>query len=56
MIQQDLFLSQECTPETVAKDCTFCSNTSIPEFDINYPRSGLVHHCRSCYVEYGHAD
>lgn len=34
-------------------ECTFCTNTAIPEYTIRYPRTGTVHHCRDCAVEFG---
>lgn len=52
MTQPDLSQSQECTKPTIA-ECSFCSNTSESDFDVEYPMTGLVHHCRACAIEYG---
>ena len=42
------------TCEAIAdQECTFCSNTAIPEYTINYPRTGTILHCRDCAVEFG---
>lgn len=69
MTQPDLSQSQECTKQTTVecceiclvtceyqaalKECTFCSNSSESAFDVEYPMTGLVRHCRECAIEYG---
>jgi transcription elongation factor Elf1 len=35
------------------QECTFCTNTAVVGFTINYAMTGLVHHCRDCAVEFG---
>lgn len=52
MIQQDSSQSQECTKPIIA-DCTFCTNTAIPEYDVIYDKTGLHRHCRDCAIEFG---
>jgi hypothetical protein len=60
MIMQDSYLPLECTPETLAEgttvplaECTFCTNTAIPDFDVIYSETGLHHHCLDCAIEFG---
>lgn len=60
MTLQDSYLPLECTQETLDEgiavdlaECSFCDNVAIPDLEVNYPRSGVVRHCKSCAVEYG---
>ena len=60
MTMQDSYLPLECTLETLDEgitvelaECSFCDNVAIPDYEVNYPRTGVVRHCRGCAIEYG---
>ena len=42
-----------CETEAADKGCTFCGNVSDPNYDVDYPNTGLVRHCLDCAIEFG---
>lgn len=35
------------------QECTFCTNTALEGYTVNYSKTGTVHHCRNCAIEFG---
>ena len=42
-----------CEAEAAHKECTFCGNAACPEWDVEYPKTGMVRHCLDCAIEFG---